>query len=133
MKFGIFLFCAVMMFAKFQPSLYLDLYVVKIENGPIIGEENVDHFAFKGIPYAEAKRFTPPKPFTRKWHRILSFNSFGSECAQYDHFTYGFHGHEDCLNLNVFVPKAAVEANHLFPVVFFIHGGNLSCLTSNCS
>lgn len=123
MKFCILLFCTIMMFVKFQPSIYLDLHVVKIESGPIIGEENLNHFAFKGIPYAEANRFSPSRPFSKRWHRILSFNKFGNACAQYDHWTYGFHGDEDCLNLNVYVPKIVIDSDELLPVIVFIHGG----------
>lgn len=126
MKFGVLIFCSIMMFAKFQPAVYLDLHVVKIESGPIIGEENLNHFAFRGIPYAEAKRFSPSEPYSKRWHKILSFDKFGSSCAQYDHYTYNYHGDEDCLNLNVYVPKSTLESDfdELLPVIVYIHGGN---------
>lgn len=124
-KFSILLFCSVTMFAKFHPSLYVNLRTVNIENGEIMGEENENYFAFKGIPYAESERFSLPRPYLRKWYDIRKFDKFGSVCSQYDHWTYKYQGNEDCLTLNVFVPKRVIESNELASVIFFIHGGNI--------
>lgn len=44
-------------------------------------------------------------------------------CRQYNHFTYSYQGIENCLTLNVFVPKKVAESRQKVPVIFFIHGG----------
>ncbi|CRL06415.1 CLUMA_CG019612, isoform A [Clunio marinus] len=101
--------------------------VVNIENGKIVGEEKENYYAFLGLPYAESPtgelRFAPPKRFTQTWDDVREFKKFGSMCAQYSQIGYSYHGIEDCLTLNVFVPKSVVQSYSKFPVIFFIHGG----------
>ena len=101
--------------------------VVLIENGPIVGDELEDFYAFRGIPYAEAPvgdfRFAAPKPYSTKWNGKKEFKNYGEVCAQYDHLGYDFKGSEDCLTLNVFLPKSVANSVNKVPVIFFIHGG----------
>lgn len=105
--------------------------VIDIENGKIRGELRDNYYAFEGIPYAEAPlgelRFAPTKPLKEKWDGIRNFNKFGAECMQWDHLIHGedrLRGSEDCLFLNVYVPKTVLESkNKEVPVFFYIHGG----------
>ncbi|CRL06417.1 CLUMA_CG019500, isoform A [Clunio marinus] len=101
--------------------------VVNIENGKIVGEEKENYYAFLGLPYAESPtgelRFAPPKRFTQTWDDVREFKKFGSMCAQYSQIGYSYHGDEDCLSLNVFVPKTVLDKDEKVPVIFFVHGG----------
>lgn len=105
--------------------------VVDIENGKVQGDlrENY-YYAFEGMPYAEPPggefRFAPPKPLKDKWEGVREFKKYGSPCIQWDHFGKPGEkvvGDEDCLTLNVFMPKSAVKSTFKYPVFFFIHGG----------
>lgn len=101
--------------------------VVDITNGPIIGEEYDTFYAYRGIRYAEIPegelRLAPPKPYLDTWNETREFMNFGSACATYTHIGYVYEGSEDCLFLNVFVPKAVAESQEKVPVLFNIHGG----------
>lgn len=103
----------------------IQAHVIEIENGKISGIEYENYYAYKGIKYATAKRFSLPKPTDQKWCGIKEFKSYKSKCAQYSHLTYDFNGVEDCLFLNVFVPKKVSKSKESAPVVFYIHGGML--------
>lgn len=113
--------------AKFHPAMYALNKIVTIEGGKIVGEEREEFFAFRGIPYAESPvgdlRFAAPKKYSQTWEGVREFKNFSDVCAQYDHFGYIYEGSEDCLTLNVFVPKTVVQSYHKVPVIFFIHGG----------
>ncbi|XP_070490189.1 venom carboxylesterase-6-like [Chironomus tepperi] len=104
-------------------ALISQAHIIAIENGKISGVEYDKYFAYKGIKYATASRFSLPKPIASKWCGIKDFRDFKQSCAQYDHLTYEFYGVEDCLFLNVFVPKKVLETEELAPVIFYIHGG----------
>ena len=99
--------------------------IIKLENGKISGVEYDKYFAYRGIKYATASRFSLPKPFDGKWCGIKDLSNYRESCAQFDHLTYDYVGVEDCLFLNVFVPKKVLETEELAPVIFYIHGGNL--------
>jgi carboxylesterase type B len=98
-------------------------FVVEIENGKIIGKEHENFYAYRGITYAIAERFSLSSTYSEKWSYVRKFEEYGPVCAQYEHFSYGFMGDENCLSLNVFVPKKAINANEQVPVIFYIHGG----------
>lgn len=107
-------------------SLVINLtssYIVEIENGKIEGTEHENFYAFKGINYATAERFSLPKPYSEKWNEVRKFMNYGPICAQYNQLTYAFLGEENCLSLNVFVPLKVKESLELAPVIFYIHGG----------
>jgi para-nitrobenzyl esterase len=81
---------------------------------------------FRGIPYAAAPvgdlRWRPPQRRAR-WTTTLDATQFANHCPQ----SAGVFGRasdtEDCLFLNVFVPRA--RAHGLRPVMVWIHGGGL--------
>ncbi len=83
---------------------------------------------FFGIPYAEPPvgdlRWREPVP-ARSWSGVREAVKFGSPCAQPDLGDWNRHdaenGSEDCLYLNVVAPEW--PAQHLLPVMFWIHGG----------
>ncbi|KAL7048231.1 hypothetical protein ACKWTF_003275 [Chironomus riparius] len=104
-------------------TLNSQAHIIAIENGNISGIEYDKYFAYRGIKYATAGRFSLPKPFDGKWCGIKDFRDYRESCAQYDHLTYEFKGVEDCLFLNVFVPKKVLESEELAPVIFYTHGG----------
>ena len=91
--------------------------------------------AYKGIPYAQAERWTYPTE-TRHWDGILDATEYGPACVQqraykaevdsrnpfyYYEFRKGvtFTYEENCLCLNIFTPEQAKNA----PVIVYIHGG----------
>ena len=106
-------------------ALNSQAHIIAIENGNVSGVEYDKYFAYRGIKYATASRFSLPKPYDGKWCGIKDFRDYGESCAQYDHLTYGYKGVEDCLFLNVFVAKKVLESEELAPVIFYIHGGLL--------
>lgn len=115
------------MTAKFHPALYESTKIVTIEGGKIVGDSHENFYAFRGIPYAEppvgALRFAPPRPYLERWDGLRHFKNFSAACAQYDHFGYVYEGDEDCLTVNVYVPKSDAHSQRKVPVVFIIHGG----------
>lgn len=46
----------------------------------------------------------PPQPVA-PWEGVKDASFYGSECAQLRLITGDYAGHEDCLFLNIFVPK----------------------------
>lgn len=107
--------------------------IVEIENGMIRGELRDFFYAFEGIPYAEApiekNRFQPPAPYQGHWDGVRDFVKHGSSCMQWDHLLptpdNRLRGAEDCLFLNVYVPKSVLGCgcDKKVPVFFYIHGG----------
>lgn len=119
--------CSLEMMVKFHPSMYASNHIVTIEGGRIVGEERENFYAFRGIPYADSPigdlRFASPKRYSQKWNGLRRYDNYSDVCSQYDHFGYVYEGSEDCLTLNVFVPKSIVQSYKKIPVIFFIHGG----------
>lgn len=70
-----------MAFHKFEPTRYLNKFIVKIENGKIIGEESGNFYAFKGIVYAKADRFSVPRRNEERWKYPRFFKEFRDACA----------------------------------------------------
>src|SRR5215469_1564910 len=83
---------------------------------------NRDLYNYRGIPYALPPvgdlRWAPPQPFPR-WSVLLAATSFGAVCPQ-DGVA---NDSEDCLFLNIWTPRAAVDRGRQLPVMVFIHGG----------
>jgi para-nitrobenzyl esterase len=92
--------------------------------GAVQGVDEGNVVSFKGVPYAYPpvgnRRFRAPEPI-RCWPKTLQATSFGSACAQIDK-QGAISGSEDCLTLNIWVPKGASPHNKK-KVLFFIHGG----------
>ena len=116
--------------------------VAKTPLGQIKGtvSENNDRIAvYKGIPYAVQpvgeKRWTRPEP-TPQWDTVMIAQEFGKISIQPAHtdpesfYTKEFYWMgdpemgEDCLYLNVWTPKDAVNhPERKLPVAMWIHGG----------
>ena len=97
-----------------------------------IGSVEDGLYVFRGIPYAEAPvddlRWRAPRPFSS--NEIVDATRFKNECIQPEDNSSLFNrsfitGDEDCLYLNIYVPKnsSEIEKNKL-PVMFWIHGGS---------
>ncbi len=105
--------------------------------GRVRGLENETHLEFRGIRYAEAKRFEYPVA-VKKWEGIYDATGFGACCFQHRAFENDaevnpfyhkefrkgltFTYSEDCLFLNIWTPKEAENC----PVLLFIHGGSFT-------
>ena len=104
--------------------------------GAIKGIEKENSHAYLGVPYAKAERFGYAEEIDCLGEEFDATH-FGDACIQkrcyYAHleipermfyhkeFREGltFHYSEDCLNLNIYAPKA----EGAYPVIVFIHGG----------
>ena len=119
-------------------------YVINTPCGQIKGVKSSIEgvVAFRGIRYANAKRFEYPIEVTL-WEGIYDATEYGNCCYQprsfYDEsmvekkkffhnefrkgekYTYS----EDCLFLNIWVPENVNESSKL-PVIFYIHGGGFT-------
>ncbi|GJQ64905.1 Est-6 [Trypoxylus dichotomus] len=101
--------------------------LVSIDDGPIRGtyrqsRDGRTFLAFEGIPYAEppvgSLRFEDPQPI-KPWTDILDATA-PSICLQ----TFGTPmGQEDCLYLNVYVPREEINPEENLDVIVHIHGG----------
>ena len=104
--------------------------VVQTTSGPVIGktvqlptEKFVDQYL--GIRYAQAERFekpAAPDPWTNPFYAL----SFGKYCPQAQQIEDGKlipETDENCLFINVFVPKRKLADGELFHVMQWIHGG----------
>ena len=103
--------------------------VIKTSAGQIQGATIDDVSIFKGIPYAAPPineyRWRPPQPVI-PWEGVRDALAFGPDCAQ------GGWGtapgtiregtSEDCLYLNLWVPRGA-KPQSKYPVMVWIHGG----------
>ncbi|CAG7836696.1 unnamed protein product [Allacma fusca] len=107
----------------------------------LISRAERKYYAFLGIPYASPPvhnlRFRPPSA-PSPWQGVFNATEYGPKCAQFNPKTKTVEGSEDCLYLNVFVPKFNLkpsltkiqsetdeeQVDETFPVMVFIHGGN---------
>ncbi|HXB83630.1 MAG TPA: carboxylesterase family protein [Candidatus Acidoferrum sp.] len=99
--------------------------IVITDKGAVRGIETVSTREFKGIPYAAAPvgdlRWALPQA-RKPWHGTLDATRFGSGCPQVARYNLTEAGYdEDCLFLNVTVPKTAVPQN--LSVLVWIYGG----------
>jgi para-nitrobenzyl esterase len=105
--------------------------VVMTDAGALRGSIAGDTIAFKGIPYAAPPvgplRWVAPQRIA-PWDGVRDATEFGPVCPQPGSLpgtdTKWF-GSEDCLTLNVWVPRRRTASERL-PVLFFIHGGGNS-------
>ena len=100
---------------------------VRLSVGTLQGVVEGNMQVFKGIPYAAPPvgdlRWRPPQA-VKAWTGTRDASKFGAACPQ--PYVKGLNdgmapGSEDCLNLNVFTPKAGKN----LPVMVWIHGGGL--------
>lgn len=113
--------------------------VTNTDAGQVRGYVSNKIFTYKGIPYAEAKRFeAPQKP--KPWSGIRSSLSYGPVAPLLDLTTrvqdesefvfnhnWGYTS-EDCLRLNVWTP--GIQDGKKRPVMFWIHGGGFTAGSS---
>lgn len=115
---------------------------LKTPCGAILGIDKEETIEFRGIKYANAKRFEYPTEITQ-WDGVYNATEFGEcsyqrrgfepdeQCNAFYHkefrkgmdFTYS----EDCLFLNFHAPKNAEKC----PVVIYIHGGSYTGGSAN--
>ncbi|TFG73134.1 MAG: carboxylesterase/lipase family protein, partial [Flavobacteriales bacterium] len=122
-------FCAV---AQGEIKTGENVAVTQTESGKVRGYIHDGTFTYKGIPYAQAKRFeAPEKP--SPWDGIRSSTSYGPVAPLltpttmvqdepefvFDH-DWGY-TNEDCLRINVWTPS--ITDGKKRPVLFWIHGG----------
>ena len=106
---------------------------VETPNGAVLGIEEENLYVFKGLAYAKAPvgelRWKAPRDVAIS-NELIDATEFKSECIQpaSESFISNWNvsvGNEDCLYLNVYVPKNQTEINkNKFPVMFWIHGGS---------
>ena len=97
--------------------------------GTIRGVETKDGtWIFRGIPYAQPptgdRRWRgPAAPLA--WEGVLNATSFGAPCYPSGKSMLPdiMEPNEDCLFLNIWVPRSAREASTRQPVVVMLHGG----------
>lgn len=105
-----------------------DAAVVQTTQGKIRGYSYNDITMFKGVPYAQAKRFHAPEPVT-PWEGILDTTSYGYVCPLLEigkpngemmvpHRYWPMN--ENCQNLNIWTP-ACDDGKR--PVLVWLHGG----------
>ena len=102
--------------------------LVSTPAGLIKGYEHNGLSIFKGIPYAQAKRFHAPEP-VEPWKGVFDASSYGYVCPLLTNDRpngelYVPHRFwpmdENCLNLNVWTPALDDGAR---PVLVWLHGG----------
>ena len=115
--------------------------VANTDAGKVRGYINNGIFTYKGIPYAEAKRFeSPQKP--KPWTGVRSSMTYGpvaplmtptnvtaagDESEFVFNHSWGFSG-EDCMRVNVWTPS--ISDGKKRPVMFWIHGGGFTAGSS---
>jgi para-nitrobenzyl esterase len=113
--------------------------VTNTNAGKVRGYIHNSIYTYKGIPYAEAKRFeAPQKP--KPWSGIRSSMSYGpvafletpttsvqDESEFVYHHDWGY-ASEDCLRANVWTP--GISDGKKRPVMFWIHGGGFTAGSS---
>ncbi len=109
-----------------------NIAITNTDAGKVRGYINNGIVTYKGIPYAEAKRFeSPQKP--KSWSGVRSSMSYGPVAPLTDPTTnvqdegefvfnhsWGFTS-EDCMRVNIWSPN--ISDGKKRPVMFWIHGG----------
>ena len=113
--------------------------VTTTDAGKVRGYIHNGIFTYKGIPYAEAKRFeAPQKP--KQWQGVRSSMTYGpvapletpttsvqDESEFVFHHDWGYTS-EDCMRINVWTP--GINDGKKRPVLFWIHGGGYTAGSS---
>uniref|UniRef100_A0A1I8PVQ4 Carboxylesterase type B domain-containing protein n=1 Tax=Stomoxys calcitrans TaxID=35570 RepID=A0A1I8PVQ4_STOCA len=111
------------------------LVKVQVKQGIIIGQQknlpNGNKYeSFQGIPYAVPPigelRFRSPLPLEQFDVPELDCLKEGDVSHHRDPFTGELIGSENCLFLNVYVPKGKTYAEKPLPVMVWIHGGGFT-------
>ncbi|ALC41995.1 clt [Drosophila busckii] len=103
---------------------------VPVKQGVLVGQQHqlpsgLTYDCFLGVPYAEppvgALRYRSPVPLERFEQFELNCSQERSVSHQRDPFTQEVIGSENCLFLNIYVPKSELKSP--LPVMVWIHGG----------
>lgn len=116
-----------------------NIAVAQTNSGKVRGYIHNGVYTYKGIPYAQAKRFqAPEKP--APWEGVRSSMTYGPvsplmtpTTTVQDEIEFLFHHdwgytNEDCLRLNVWSP--GINDGKKRPVMFWIHGGGYTAGSS---
>jgi para-nitrobenzyl esterase len=116
-----------------------NIAVVPTNSGKVRGYVHNNIYTYKGIPYAQAKRFqAPEKP--KAWDGVRSSMEYGPvsplmtpTTSVSDEIEFVFdhdwgYTNEDCLRLNIWTP--GVNDGKKRPVMFWIHGGGYTAGSS---
>jgi len=112
--------------------------VVQTAYGKVRGYQHNLIYTYKGIPYAEAKRFMPPRK-PQSWAGIRNSMTYGPVSPQagpsiidesefFFQHNFGFQ-REDCLRLNIWSPS--VNQDKKRPVMVWLHGGGFATGSGN--
>jgi para-nitrobenzyl esterase len=97
--------------------------VVRTADGAVRGAVHADYVQYLGIPYATPPtgrlRWRPPEP-AKPWRGTLDATAPRSPCAQLSMFGFPETRSEDCLFVNVTVPRRVRPGT---PVLVWFHGG----------
>ena len=131
------LLCSVPASAQIQAGE--NLAVANTRSGKVRGYIHQSIYTYKGIPYAEAKRFEPPHE-PQPWTGVRSSMTYGPVAPLVDpttsvqdesefvfHHDWGYTS-EDCLRLNIWTP--GINDGKKRPVMFWIHGGGFTAGSS---
>jgi para-nitrobenzyl esterase len=107
------------------PVRSADPATVPTEAGSVRGVATGAVIAWKGIPYAAPpvgeRRWRPPAPVV-PWSGVRDATAYGAPCPKISNKDQFKEGSEDCLQLNVWAPRARSTTPR--PVMFYIHGGS---------
>jgi para-nitrobenzyl esterase len=132
-------FFSICFVAQAQLSTGENVAVTNTASGKVRGYINNAVFTYKGIPYAEAKRFEAPQK-VKAWQGVRSSLSYGPVAPLTDptasvqdegefvfNHSWGY-TNENCLVLNVWTP--GINDGKKRPVMFWIHGGGFTAGSS---
>jgi para-nitrobenzyl esterase len=118
--------------AKAQLQTGENVAVTATDAGKVRGYIHNGILTYKGIPYAEAKRFEAPHKPT-PWKNVRNSMTYGpvaplqtpttsvqDESEFVFHHDFGYTS-EDCMRVNVWTP--GINDGKKRPVMFWIHGG----------
>ena len=116
-----------------------NIAVTNTESGKVRGYTHGGMYIYKGIPYAQAERFTAPMK-AKPWTGVRSSMTYGPVCPLLDpvtsvqdeseflfHHDWGYPS-EACLMLNIWTPN--INDGKKRPVMFWIHGGGFTAGSS---
>eukprot|EP00040_Diaphanoeca_grandis_P032805 m.199629 g.199629 ORF g.199629 m.199629 type:complete len:567 (+) comp32741_c0_seq2:175-1875(+) len=105
-----------------------DCSKLTLDSGEIEGKIEFGNAHFLGIPFGRPPvgdlRWEPPQP-PLPWTDVLSTKNFTHCCMQSaQSYTQFSPPSEDCLYLNMWLPKDVGKTNKTYPIMIFFHGGS---------